>query len=132
MAAPALERFFASIFCGLGDISGQEESAVELMKEVSDLANHVYKLPIELAAEGSTNVNLSNIFEGVCLVAVIDVTVDSTGELEVGGNTDKVKLAANGFSVQYLEISETPPTVYLAAPSGQAKHVELIAIGKRA
>lgn len=132
MAAPTLERFLLSIFAGMGDVDGLEDIGLDFDAETAGLVNHIYKTPLEIAASGSTNVNLSTIFEGVALVAVIDVTAGSAGLLQVGGNTDKFILAANGIHLMMLNIGSTPPTVYLTAPAGETKYVELIAIGKRA
>lgn len=132
MAAPTLERLVLSIFAGMGDIDGLEDIALDIDVETSGLVNHVYRQPLEIAASGSTNVNLSSIFEGVAVVAVADVTLNSAGLLQVGGNTDKFILAANGTLVMHLNVGSTPPTVYLTAPAGETKYVEIVAIGKRA
>lgn len=132
MAAPTLERIFASIFCGLGDISGQEDIAVDIMVEESGIANHIYCNTVELAASDSTSVNLSTIFEGVRFVLVHDVTANGAGGLQVGGNTDKFTLTAGGFVLMDIQMSGTPPTLYITAPAGESKYVEIVAIGKRA
>lgn len=132
MAAPTLERLVVSIFAGMGNIDGLEDLPLDFDLAASGVVNHVYKQPIELAASASTNINLANIFEGVGLMAVQDVTAGGAGGMLVGGNTDKFTLTAGGIWVCTFNIATTPPTIYLTAPSGETKYLELYAIGKRA
>lgn len=132
MAAPTLERLVLSIFAGMGDVDGLEDIAVDFDSTTAGLVNHVYKAPIEIPASGSISVSLAGIFEGVAVVAVVDVTAGSAGGLLVGGSTDKFALAANGIDLKFLNIGTSPPTIYLTAPAGETKYVELYAIGKRA
>lgn len=127
MATPTTERLRASVFAGFGDTDDAVETLLNYTEASTTVGNRKSKISRELATSASTTVDLSGEADTINFIMVQDK--NNTGiQVGVGGSTDKLHVAANGFLI--FKNAASPMTLYLTNPSSSDKaFVEISILG---